>query len=402
MRILVVHWHATVIGGTEKYLRSTIRALVRRGHEVALLHGYEPDPASARIALPPDKQPSWCIETLGIREALRAVAAWSPSSVYVNSWQSPSVERVLLEEYPCALFVHDYHRTCPTGTKCQSFPDTRACSRQAGPACIGFHYPLRCGGLNPLTMLRDYRRQSDQLRFLPHYQAILVASRHMRAELVNHGVSSDRLRLAPLFPPEISPDATPPESRPIRGNLLLVSRLVNLKGADFLIKALSAAESKLGRRLHLTIAGNGPDEIRLRQLAASLAVDVQFEGWLDQSRIATLMRDSDLLVFPSVWPEPFGLAGIEAGCVGLPAVGFDVGGVSEWLKPGYSGELAPGDPPTVESLGDALVRALCDPDHHTDLRRGAWETAKQFSIAAHIDTLDNALEGIRHGHPVFN
>ena len=44
------------------------------------------------------------------------------------------------------------------------------------------------------------------------------------------------------------------------------------------------------------------------------------------------------------------MVGIEAGAYGLPAVAFDVGGISDWLIPGFSGELAPGNPPAAEGL----------------------------------------------------
>ena len=74
--------------------------------------------------------------------------------------------------------------------------------------------------------------------------------------------------------------------------------------------------------------------------------------------------------------------GVEAGCVGLPAVAFAVGGIPDWLIPGKSGELAPGDPPTADGLALAIVRALADPTHLQRLRIGAWEVARTFRRAA--------------------
>src|SRR5262249_13522358 len=104
------------------------------------------------------------------------------------------------------------------------------------------------------------------------------------------------------------------------------------------------------------------------------------------------MAGVDLLVVPSVWPEPFGLVGIEAGCVGLPAVGFAVGGIPDWLLPGVSGESAPGEKPDAGQLADALVRALVDDEHLQRLRVGAWETARRFTREAHRDRLTPILE----------
>jgi glycosyltransferase involved in cell wall biosynthesis len=99
------------------------------------------------------------------------------------------------------------------------------------------------------------------------------------------------------------------------------------------------------------------------------------------------MRAADVLVVPSVWPEPFGMVGIEAGSVGLPAIAYAVGGIPDWLIPGVSGESAPGERPNPQQLAEAIVRALGDPDHHQRLRIGAWEVARRFSPEAHLERL---------------
>jgi glycosyltransferase involved in cell wall biosynthesis len=104
------------------------------------------------------------------------------------------------------------------------------------------------------------------------------------------------------------------------------------------------------------------------------------------------MRQADLLAVPSVWPEPFGLVGIEAGSIGLPAVAYAVGGIPDWLLPGQSGEVAAADPPTVDGLADAIVRALADPGHYANLCRGAWEVAQRFTLDTHIAKLVPILE----------
>jgi glycosyltransferase involved in cell wall biosynthesis len=103
------------------------------------------------------------------------------------------------------------------------------------------------------------------------------------------------------------------------------------------------------------------------------------------------MQGADVLAMPSVWPEPFGLSGIEAGGVGLPAVAYPVGGIPEWLEPGAGGELAEGRPASVRGLTAALVRVLRDPDRWQTLRHGAWRSAHRFSATAHLDALEPVL-----------
>jgi glycosyltransferase involved in cell wall biosynthesis len=85
------------------------------------------------------------------------------------------------------------------------------------------------------------------------------------------------------------------------------------------------------------------------------------------------------------------MVGIEAGCVGLPAVGFATGGIPEWLVSGTTGESSPCDPPTAAGLADAIVRALRDPEHYHLLQVGAWQMAQEFSQDRHLSVLESTL-----------
>ena len=148
----------------------------------------------------------------------------------------------------------------------------------------------------------------------------------------------------------------------------------------------------MGRRLTLVVAGDGPDRAEFEAEAKRRGVAAEFLGWTGSDRREAEMRAADVLAVPSVWPEPFGLVGVEAGCVGLPAVAFAVGGVPDWLTAGVSGELAPGGRPDPRELAAALVRALADDAHHHRLRVGAWEAARRFTPEAHLDRLLPVLE----------
>jgi glycosyltransferase involved in cell wall biosynthesis len=171
--------------------------------------------------------------------------------------------------------------------------------------------------------------------------------------------------------------------------------MTSLKGLIHLVRALPVAAEKLGRRLTLVAAGDGPERAEAESAARTAGLGAEFLGWIDSDRREAEMQAADVLAVPSVWPEPFGLVGIEAGCVGLPAVAFAVGGIPDWLAPGVSGELAPGDRPNSRQLADAFVRALADDVHWNRLRHGAWETARRFTPEAHMDRLIPILEAAR-------
>jgi glycosyltransferase involved in cell wall biosynthesis len=99
----------------------------------------------------------------------------------------------------------------------------------------------------------------------------------------------------------------------------------------------------------------------------------------------------DLLVVPSLWPEPLGLIGLEAAACGVPAAAFDVGGIGEWLRDGVNGHLAPANPARPETLAAAIVECLRDPDTHSALSRGAFEIASRHSMGAHVAALLDVL-----------
>ena len=97
---------------------------------------------------------------------------------------------------------------------------------------------------------------------------------------------------------------------------------------------------------------------------------------------------------PSLWPEPFGLVGVEAGLHNVPAAAFAVGGIPAWLVDGVNGYLAPGDPPTPDGLAVAIIKCLEDPATHARLRHNALKVARRFSINAHLVALLNIFEKI--------
>jgi glycosyltransferase involved in cell wall biosynthesis len=399
MRILIATCQRNLVGGVEKYLRELLPELVQRGHDVSLAYERPSrqeletiDPSELSLAV-------WCLAELGREALLGSVARWNPDLVYSHGLEAGDLQQALLNAYPTVLFAHNYYGTCATGQKCHALPHAQPCTRRFGPACLALHYPRRCGGLHPGTMWRMYRQCAQVNSQLSDCEAILVASRHMVAEYQKHGINPDKLHLIPLPTSGGAAHFAEPVRRASQGRILFVGRLTKLKGGAYLIPAIVQAGKKLGRPLVLTVAGDGPERSSLQALARKLDVAADFCGWVDASQKLELMHQADLLAVPSVWPEPFGLVGTEAGSVGLPAVAYAVGGIPDWLLAGQSGEVAAADPPTVDGLADAIVRVLVDPGHYAKLCRGAWEVARRFTLDAHITKLEPILEAAARREP---
>jgi glycosyltransferase involved in cell wall biosynthesis len=391
VRILIATTSRKLLGGVEKYLQSLIPNLQSRGHSVGLLYEYPSSAAEEGIESYASGLSSWCSMELGTDAVRRSLKTWAPDVVYSHGLDDSALERWLLESYPAALYAHTYYGTCVSGRKCYAQPRMEPCARRFGAACLVLYYPRRCGGIDPRTMWQLFQLQSKRKSILPDYRAVLVASRHMYREFEQNGVPADRLHLVPL-PIQGSLAGVPaPQSKALNYRLLFVGRLMDVKGVSHLLRAMPLAAGKLKRALTLTIAGDGPDRGQIEDLARQLGVSVEFAGWVDNERRTELMREADLVAVPSLWPEPFGMVGMEAACFGVPAVGFAVGGIPDWLIAGQSGELAPGNPPTVEGLAEAIARAFADPVHYQKLRTGAWEMSRKFGRDAHLAELERIL-----------
>lgn len=105
--------------------------------------------------------------------------------------------------------------------------------------------------------------------------------------------------------------------------LVFVGRLVSDKGVDLLIDALVLL-AKRGRRVGLTVIGDGPEltALRCRAAALGLADQIEFVGRRTGLDLVALLNAHQLLVVPSMWEEPFGVVVLEAlacGCVPLVA-----------------------------------------------------------------------------------
>lgn len=399
MRIAIATSTARLVGGAEAYLDLVVPLLKQMGHETLLICEADVPAERRRISFGSDT-PLKCIQELGLEASLAELVRWRPSVIYSHGMSDAELESRLTTIAPCVRFVHAYYGTCISGGKTFKHPVPLPCERRFGALCLAHFYPHRCGGLNPITMLREYRRQTQRLKALHSHDKIVVCSEHMRLEYLRHDFPVANIQL--IAPPIVSSMEqnieNPERSRPPSG-VIYIGRMEYLKGGSILIDAMQLAVATLHRPLKLTFVGEGRDrrlwEDRARRSSQNeRRLEIAFTGWLDHQALNPLLDGSDLLAVPSLWPEPFGLVGPEAGMRGVPAAAFRVGGIPDWLKDGVNGHLAPADPPTPGGLSWAIVNCLRDQVKHSRLCRGAREQAARFNIETHLRELTAVLDEV--------
>ena len=204
---------------------------------------------------------------------------------------------------------------------------------------------LKCARLGGYYDIKYYRR-CDHL---------LCITEHIRQHMIGQGWPAERAHVLENF---ATVDDLPAADRaahdtPADAPLLLVpSRLHVNKGLDVMLRALGHEP-----RAYLWLAGAGPEEDRLKDLARQLGVSerVRFLGW--RSDRGALFRAADMVVFPSRH-EPFGTVSLEAWAYRRPLVAADASGPAGLVRDGADALLVPREDDSA--LAQAITRVIDD------------------------------------------
>ncbi len=393
MRILIAHEAAAGGGGVESYLAALIPALAARGHQLAFLH-HNPRSEQGPTRLAHAGMTAVSVSDDGLDVAVDRMRAWRPEVCFSHNMRQLDVEERLASEWPVVKMMHGYFGTCIGGQKAHAFPGVVPCRREFGPPCLALYLPRRCGRRRPLAMIEQYGWASRQRALFDRYAQVVVASRHMADEYGRHGIAADRLTTAPLFSTEREPVSA--RTLPALSTVVFAGRMTRIKGGAVLVSAAAIANRLMPLPLRLIFAGEGPEQERWRDLAVRLGVNATFAGWVSGVERTAVLRSASIMALPSLWPEPFGLVGLEAAVHGVPAVAFDVGGIREWLQDDVGGRIVR-EIDSAPALG-RMIAAMCStPGELTRLGDGAGRVARALSIDAHLDILERVFS--RAGAP---
>ena len=302
----------------------------------------------------------------------------APSVIHLHQVEEPGLLAWLRGRAPVLVSTHGY-TACTSGV--HYFRAGQECMRAHGPGCIP-RLPACAHTTNPSRLPGSYRKAGLGLRALRECDLAISYSTAIDRHLEINGV--ERRAVVPYFS---TLEAATGSGHEHRRRVVFAGRVVAPKGVGVLIRAAREVDAEF------VVCGDGwrLDEMRKLASRTGVADRVRFTGWLDPGELAVEIAEASVLAIPSVWPEPFGLGGIEAFEAGRPVVASLTGGTGDWLEDGINGlAVAPGD---AHQLAAALNELLADPERQRAMgEAGRAMTAQRFTPRSHLEALRAAYE----------
>jgi len=170
---------------------------------------------------------------------------------------------------------------------------------------------------------------------------------------------------------------------PRKLEVLYSGRITREKGSELLAEAFLLAREQ-DPRLHLVLAGGGPEQ---EQLAERLGAHATFLGWLSGAELARTYANADLFLFPSA-TDTFGQVILEAQASGLPVIAVAEGGPLSLIEDRVTGLLCEASAP---ALADAVLELAASPLLRESLSRAALSAVRER-------TWERALERLGEGY----
>lgn len=359
---LVCDWYHPRIGGIELHLQNLASHLVAAGHEVVVI---TPTPGAERVDgirvrrvhAPLAPVFGFLTTPAGVRAVGQALADERVDVAHCHvSIVSPAAlggaHQALLRNIPAAITFHSV------------VPQTRLLARAVDVAFGTSRLRARFSAVS--------QRVARDVQPVAGVNDVTV---------IPNGIDVDFWRVAPV-----------PHGDDVR--IISVMRLNPKKRPLVLVDTMRRLASQFanGPRISLRIVGDGPQRSALVAAIARAGLGDRIEllGHRSREEIRILLAESDVFVLPTV-RESFGLAALEARCVGLPVVAMAASGVAELIRHRREGMLAHSD----AELAEHVATLVSDSDLRHGIARHNRESVPPFDwphvIAEHLALYREAI-----------
>ena len=354
MKILWFTWKDKAnprAGGAESINEEIARRLVEDGHQVVFLVGGFPACRREEII------EGYRIVRLGNRWTLY----WEAYRYYrreLKGWADLVIEEINTVPFMTQLYAREERRILLVFQLCRE---------------IWFHemfFPLNIVGylLEPLYL------------FAMRKSTCITESESTRKDLARFGFAPQRTHVFPVgIEMEPVSDLGDIDKFP-EPTLLSLGALRAMKRTIHQIKAFDLAKKDLpGLKLLIAGGGDGRYEKKVMQALARSPhkEDISYLGRISLEEKYELMRKSHLILVTSV-KEGWGLIVTEAASQGTPAVVYDVDGLRDSVRDGFSGRICRVNSP--QEMARMIVSSLHDQEDYDSMRENAWELSKAYTL----------------------
>lgn len=345
MKVLIVapHFHPR-IGGVETYTLNIATRLVALGWQVVVVTTGESD-----------TQP----QTLGGMPVYRLPIALTISNTPVGVLWRRRLRRIFDAERPDVINAH---------TPVPYLADMAQRASGSIPFVVTYHNDLVKDALLAKVAVSVLQRTLIDRTLRRARRIIATSDYYVRQSRYLHSHESKICVVPPgvdlaRFNPEVQVSADLAARYAGKQVILFVGSLnksQQYKGLDILISAFGRVHAESPDvRLVVAGAGDGLDMYRKLAVAAGVADQIDFAGYIGHDKLAQYYKLAAVFAMPSTSrTEGFGMVYVEAGAVGTPVIGSAIGGVPYAVKDGETGLLV--SPRDVGGLSRALARVLDD------------------------------------------
>jgi len=372
MRTLFVHERFGALGEAEANILLTAGELRRRGHVIGILHGpgtgiREDDwreVFSRCFAMP---------RRGGFNSVQSALWEFSPDLLYVHGVRNLQVIEMLgASGIPLVRMVNEREFGCGSGSSSASI--VHSVCRHSASAC------------------RAYFGKRKERWLSQKCDRMLVPSNALRDQRVRRQFPAEKIE---VLVPVRQPHEPGIQSNFSDRNLIVYSGpIVRGRGLDAVLESLA----RVNAPFECAIIGDGSYRTYCEQLSRSMGLQnkVSFKGFITPGEMKEYYREATVALVTSIWPEPFGSCGLEPMRYGVPGVGFDTGGINEWLLDGYNGCLAPATDKGAFAV--CVERLLLDKDRARMLGENSRRLlSTHFDFSEYIRGLESCFEQVLTG-----
>lgn len=383
-----------VIGGMEIHTQELIKGLIKKGHKVALIcliapghpRGSVEYRGGLRIFYVGERQ--WVTKNF-FKEAAEAFKKLNEDEKFdlVNSEEIGygfSFAQFCSEDIPFIVTVHEVFMRKMRDEARRSLKDLIITGNKYLRYRIFFDRRYRIilnkatkiiavGMQQSYDLKREYNIPDDKLK------------------IVSNGIDTD------LFRPGFAEDLKTKLN--LSGEKIIVApgRIDKYKGFDVLLYAFHNLLKRF-ENTKLIIIGNGPFQMDLEKLAynGNIKDRVLFAGRIPYEDMPKYYNIADVIAFPTLRTESFGLVALEAMSCGKSIVASRIGGIMEIIEDGMDGILVePGD---VSDLENKLQNILGDESLRTELGKNARKKIiNKFSLDRMVDETINVYQEVLNG-----